>query len=273
MRANMLPLAETKPEIVTNHYRFRPSAYYSYHNTDPCSGVKAPGLWDTPCVPRAGRRPRSPGRMKGTTTRIGVTTEATLFMTESHIRVNNNNEFRTKLLRKSCALAKLVSMSANSILFDQIAAKKNEISHALRRVEVLKAELATLEKVVRLLGVAVEPEHTASRRTKSSLVQTSRGRRGLSVSSKAVLAAMADDPEKSFDYDALLRVSEEKGFPTTNSTLRSQMLNCKKRGLVEPVGYGEYRITKLGVEECRQLQVNGPEQAPLMDEQESESSQ
>jgi hypothetical protein len=164
-------------------------------------------------------------------------------------------------------------MSANSILSDQITAKKIEISQALRRVEVLRAELATLEKVVRLLGVAVEPEHATSRRSKSSLVQTSRGRRGLSVASKAVLAAMADNPEKSFDYDALLRVSEEKGFPTTNSTLRSQMLSCKKKGLVEPVGYGEYRITKLGLEECRQLQFNGPEQAALMDEQENESAQ
>jgi hypothetical protein len=84
---------------------------------------------------------------------------------------------------------------------------------------------------------------------------------------------MSDDPEKSFDYDALLRLSEDKGLPTTNSTLRSQMLNFKKRGLVEPVGYGKYCMTKLGVEEARQLQFNSREQAPSIDEQESEGSQ
>jgi len=164
-------------------------------------------------------------------------------------------------------------MSANSILSDQITAKKIEISQALRRVEVLRAELATLEKVVRLLGGTIEAENPTSRRVKSHGQELTRGTRTLSVSSKAVLAAMADDPEKNFDYDALLRASEDKGFPTTNSTLRTQMLNFKKRSLVEPVGYGKYRITTLGVEEVRQLQCNTSEQAPSIDEQKSEGSQ
>ena len=177
------------------------------------------------------------------------------------------------MLQPSRLLCKLNVMSANSILSDQIAAKKSEISQTLRRVEVLRAELATLEKVVRLLGVTIEAENTTSRRVKSHGVVSVKGTLGLSVSSKFVLAAMADDPEKSFDYDALLRLSEDKGLPTTNSTLRSQMLNFKKRGLVEPVGYGKYRMTKLGVEEARQLQFNSPEQAPSIDEQESEGSQ
>lgn len=197
-------------------------------------------------------------------------------MTESWRLVNNNKRIFwawTKLLQPIRPLCKLHAMSANSILSEQIAAKKSEISQALRRVEVLRAELATLEKVVRLLGVTIEAENTTSRKAKSHSGESVRGTVGLSVSSKIVLAAMADDPEKNFDYEALLRVSEDKGLPTTNSTLRSQMMNLKRRGLVEPVGYGKYRITKLGVEEVRQLQFNSLEQAPSIDEQDSEGSQ
>ncbi len=197
-------------------------------------------------------------------------------MDESWRRVNNNKRIFwawTKLLQPIRLLCKLIAMSANSILSEQIAAKKSEISQALRRVEVLRAELATLEKVVRLLGVTIEAENTTSRKAKSHSGESVRGTVGLSVSSKIVLAAMADEPEKNFDYEALLRVSEDKGLPTTNSTLRSQMMNLKRRGLVEPVGYGKYRITKLGVEEVRQLQFNSLEQAPSIDEQDSEGSQ
>jgi hypothetical protein len=214
--------------------------------------------------------------MKVTRTRIDVTTEAISLMDESWRRVNNNKRIFwawTKLLQPIRLLCKLIAMSANSILSEQIAAKKSEISQALRRVEVLRAELATLEKVVRLLGVTIEAENTTSRKAKSHSGESVRGTVGLSVSSKIVLAAMADEPEKNFDYEALLRVSEDKGLPTTNSTLRSQMMNLKRRGLVEPVGYGKYRITKLGVEEVRQLQFNSLEQAPSIDEQDSEGSQ
>lgn len=197
-------------------------------------------------------------------------------MDESWRRVNNNKRIFlawTKLLQPIRLLCKLRAMSTNSILSEQVAAKKSEISQALRRVEVLRAELATLEKVVRLLGIIIEAENTTSRKEKSHSRESVRGTVGLSISSKIVLAAMADDSEKNFDYEALLRVSEDKGLPTTNSTLRSQMMNLKRRGLVEPVSYGKYRITKLGVEEARQLQFNSPEQAPSMDQQEGEVSQ
>ncbi len=197
-------------------------------------------------------------------------------MDESWRQVNNNKRIFwawTKLLQPIRLVYKLRAMSTNSILSEQIAAKKSEISQALRRVEVLRAELATLEKVVRLLGVTIEAENTTSRKPKSHSGESVRGTVGLSVSSKIVLAAMADDSEKNFDYEALLRVSEDKGLPTTNSTLRSQMMIFKRRGLVEPVGYGKYRITKLGVEEVRQLQFDGLEQAPSIDEQDSKGSQ
>ena len=140
-------------------------------------------------------------------------------------------------------------MDSEAILSGQIAAKRSELAQANRRVEVLRAELATLERVARLLGASPDSQAVILSRRSPDDGHSTKRRRSLSTTWRAVLAAMAQEPERAFSYDALLQLAADKGYPTTNPTLRSQMSIYQKRGLVERVSSGEYRITSRGLDE------------------------
>lgn len=157
---------------------------------------------------------------------------------------------KTKIMLHFFLLTAMATlMDSAAILTNQIAAKKSELAQANRRVEVLRAELATLEKVARLLGASSDSQAVTLSRGPSNDGYSTKRRRSLSATWKAVLAAMAQEPERAFSYDALLQLAADGGYPTTNPTLRSQMSIYQKRGLVERVSSGEYRITRRGLDE------------------------
>ena len=140
-------------------------------------------------------------------------------------------------------------MDSKAILSGQIAAKRSELAQANRKIEVLRAELATLERVARLLDASPDLQSVTLSQRSSDDGHSTKRRRSLSATWKAVLAAMAQEPERAFSYDAMLQLAADKGYPTTNPTLRSQMSIYQKRGLVERVSSGEYRITSRGLDE------------------------
>jgi hypothetical protein len=155
-----------------------------------------------------------------------------------------------KLMLHFFSLADMAApMDSKAILSGQIAAKRSELAQANRKIEVLRAELATLERVARLLDASPDLQSVTLSQRSSDDGHSTKRRRSLSATWKAVLAAMAQEPERAFSYDAMLQLAADKGYPTTNPTLRSQMSIYQKRGLVERVSSGEYRITSRGLDE------------------------
>jgi hypothetical protein len=159
---------------------------------------------------------------------------------------------KTKMMLHFFLLAAMGTvMESAAILSNQIAAKKSELAQANRRIEVLRAELATLERVARLLGASSDSHVVTLSRRSPDDGQPTKRRRSLSATWRAILTAMAQEPERAFSYDALLQLAADKGYPTTNPTLRSQMSIYQKRGFVERVSSGEYSISSRGLDELR----------------------
>lgn len=137
-------------------------------------------------------------------------------------------------------------------LLTRLRGKQAEIEKEVQRV---LGQIDGLRKAKELIG-ATPPSglQTASgvgsmrTNTRPSTSSSTERRRKLSPTWVAVLQFMAASQDRSASLDTTMAMSQRKGLGIERNVLRSQMSIYGKKGIVEPVDLGSFRITVAGME-------------------------
>lgn len=142
-----------------------------------------------------------------------------------------------------------------STVLTRLAAKRTEVADALRKMELLEAELRGAEEIVRLfddqasrggIGALASAASREQETATSHHPATSDGRRGISAAYRSLLGYMLRSWPSSLSLDAMEENALEEDLPINRNTLRSQMSIYNDQGLVERVSKGHYRLTAAG---------------------------
>lgn len=130
-------------------------------------------------------------------------------------------------------------------------AQRAEMARVERRVELLEAELAGWEGAASefavLLDASPRPFTNAPTVAPPQIGSGhSNGQVAVRKMWRDILAASAAQYPQAVTLDGFVKIADDLGTPTTRNTLRSQLSNYKRHGLLEATGYGRFRLTPEG---------------------------
>lgn len=160
-------------------------------------------------------------------------------------------------LRRAIGRVMSSGMSNFSALTERVAAKRAELQQARRALELLEVELGVWESALSLVTGSNQPYAPPPKIPRSgvgftdknlfdpSVVATS-SKRGMNSTWKEIASKVTELHPDAFNLDQLSEAAELGGHKIPRATLRSQMANYAKVGLVERVSVGVFRLTDAG---------------------------
>jgi hypothetical protein len=137
----------------------------------------------------------------------------------------------------------------NSAIADKIAVKRRQLAELERSIELLRVEIATYEdalSLVELTRADSQSARTRSRQTAVSTNQRVRRERGISPSWRTILERVGRNGPQPVDLDDIARFARDAGLDVSSANLRSQMASYNKRGWLERVRPGRYKLSPAG---------------------------
>jgi len=129
----------------------------------------------------------------------------------------------------------------NNPILQKLQSKQRDREKLLKKLEVLETEIRTLNEVCDLLAMPIGI--TASSKNKTTASNSRRRERGLSEKWATVLAAF---PNTTFGYNDIQALSDVLGLDISRNTTRSQMKIYIRRGLVDSIAQGVFKLTEVG---------------------------